>query len=227
MSWRWSRAWRTFGPSVCPTWSPLPVRAHTSWPRAARGWSMDLWDARRASICWWVASGWADFIFCKVRLQLTTHKTVCETHHTKTHHSVQTQHRHTRWLALFCHTHVFHNFTSSSFSPTMPQGSAVSHGNPIMTSPLPSPGRWRCIFGFSAPASCQLCVFVFFFVARCQPAPLIPPNLVQGWVHSGKLCLFSTSCRYRKWLFSLFFSLRDVERLTEMVTGGFCVFRFQ
>lgn len=57
MSWRWSRAWRTCGRSVCPTWSPLQVRAPTSSPQAARGWSTAPWAAARASTCWWVASG--------------------------------------------------------------------------------------------------------------------------------------------------------------------------
>lgn len=207
MSWRWSRAWRTCAPSVCLTWSRLPVRAHTSWPRAARGWSMDPWDARRALICWWVASEWTgspNYLL----LYIFSVKSGSSSRHTKRSERLTTPKHTTPFRPNTDTPSDSHSFVTPMFSitsprlPLVPQCLGAVHYLTVIPSwPHQSHYLHRdaadvfLLFPLQPPASCA---FLSFFVAHCQPAPLIPPNLVQGWVHSGKLCLFSTSCRYRR-----------------------------
>lgn len=185
MSWRWSRAWRICGRSVCPTWSPLQVRAPTSSPRAARRWSMDPWDAKKAWICWWVASVWTGFhlkvVTRNVTLRLITYETDSQTHQIKINHPFKTNtdtDRDTPSDSQCSATPftVFHNFTSSSFTPMMPCDTAVSHGNPIMTSShcitFICPAQpWECIFGFPLQSTAS-CVFVFVRTLVYVPASM-------------------------------------------------------
>lgn len=117
------------------------------------------------------------------------------------------------------HPLLFHNFTSSSFSPIMPRDSVVSHGKShhdlielhCIAFICPA-GPWECIFGFSA----SVCVFAFVCTLVYVHASPSVWSLESGMMMSSlrkTLCLFSTSCSYRKWfILSL---MRDVERLTE------------
>lgn len=78
------------------------------------------------------------------------------------------------------HPLLFHNFTSSSFSPIMPRDSVVSHGKShhdlielhCIAFICPA-GPWECIFGFSASV-CVFALCVHTGVCACQPVRLIP-----------------------------------------------------
>lgn len=168
MSWRWSRVWRTCGRSVCPTWSPLQVRAPTFSHQAARGWSMDLWDAKKASICWWVASFDSGYISCEVP-DSSHQNTPLNLTQTQTHPVTRT---------ALPHPLLLHNFTSSSFSPIMPRDSVVSHGKShhelielhCLYLPSRKLGMYFWFFRFSLCV--RLCAHAG--VCACPPARLIP-----------------------------------------------------
>lgn len=126
-----------------------------------------------------------DFIFKvvtrNVTLRLITYETDSQTHQIKINHPFKTNtdtDRDTPSDSQCSATPftVFHNFTSSSFTPMMPCDTAVSHGNPIMTSShcitFICPAQpWECIFGFPLQSTAS-CVFVFVRTLVYVPASM-------------------------------------------------------